>query len=82
MSQCSALLPSSTRKKSYSSTKCIPDVGPGLNAYLWRLVHVSDFLWYLAPILARLVHFADNRQFAQPDSLATRVATNLDGRET
>ena len=57
-------------------------VGPGLNAYLWRLVHVSDFLWYLAPILARLVHFADNRQFAQPDSLATRVATNLDGRET
>jgi hypothetical protein len=26
--------------------------------------HVSDFLWYSALILARLVHFADNRQLA------------------
>jgi hypothetical protein len=54
----------------------------GTNTDPWEQAHVSDFLWYSAPILARLVHFADNRQFAQPDSLATRVATNLDGRET
>jgi hypothetical protein len=27
-------------------------------------VHVSDFLWYSALILARLVHFADNRLLA------------------